>query len=289
MTAALAERPAHSVADPVVDPRRRRGRCRLHRAGRAAPPRAARPLPSAADLLGPGRGRAAGGVAAGLAGPLALRRARHVPHLALPDRHQRLPGRDPPRPPADPATGIAQGPDASDVGDQPREPASTDPGPDALLETGEAVEEACRTMIELLPPRQRAVLILCEVLRCSSGEAAQQLGTTVAAVNSARQRARDDPARRAAARAAALRAAPRDRTSAARAVRRRDPPARRRHAHGPGQGRRLASAVRDRPLGCRAGGGVSRRRAGGGAGRRATSRPAPPTPDLHAATASRCT
>ena len=39
------------------------------------------------------------------------------------------------RPPAS-----AQGPDASDVADQPREPASTDPGPDALLETGEAVE-----------------------------------------------------------------------------------------------------------------------------------------------------
>jgi RNA polymerase sigma factor (sigma-70 family) len=70
------------------------------------------------------------------------------------------------------------------------EPVSTDPEPDALLETSEAVERACRTMIELLPPKQRAVLILCDVLRCSSGEAAQLLGTTVAAVNSARQRAR---------------------------------------------------------------------------------------------------
>ena len=81
-------------------------------------------------------------------------------------------------------------PDGSDGADQPREPASTDPGPDALLETGEAVESACRAIIELLPPKQRAVLILCEVLRCSSGEAAQLLGTTVGAVNSARQRAR---------------------------------------------------------------------------------------------------
>jgi RNA polymerase sigma-70 factor (ECF subfamily) len=81
-------------------------------------------------------------------------------------------------------------PEPPDGGDPPREPASTDPGPDALLEMGEAVERAFRTIFELLPPRQRAVLILCEVLCCSSGEAAQLLGTTVAAVNSARQRAR---------------------------------------------------------------------------------------------------
>jgi RNA polymerase sigma-70 factor, ECF subfamily len=72
----------------------------------------------------------------------------------------------------------------------PPEPASTEPGPDAVLETGDAVERACRAIIRLLPPKQRAALILCEVLRCSSGEAAQLLGTTVASVNSARQRAR---------------------------------------------------------------------------------------------------
>jgi RNA polymerase sigma-70 factor (ECF subfamily) len=78
-------------------------------------------------------------------------------------------------------------PDAADGTD---DPASVDPGPDALLETGEAVETACRTIIALLPPKQRAVLVLCDVLRCSSGEAAELLGTTVAAVNSARQRAR---------------------------------------------------------------------------------------------------
>ena len=77
-----------------------------------------------------------------------------------------------------------------DAADETDDPASVDPGPDALLETGEAVETACRTIIELLPPKQRAVLILCDVLRCSSGEAAELLGTTVAAVNSARQRAR---------------------------------------------------------------------------------------------------
>jgi RNA polymerase sigma factor (sigma-70 family) len=74
--------------------------------------------------------------------------------------------------------------------DDAAEPVSPDPGPDVLLETGEAVEQACRTIVELLPPKQRAVLILCDVLRCSADEAARLLGTTVAGVNSARQRAR---------------------------------------------------------------------------------------------------
>jgi len=71
-----------------------------------------------------------------------------------------------------------------------REPASVEPGPDALLETNEAIETACHAIIELLPPKQRAVVLLCEVLRCSSAEAAGLLDTTVVAVNSARQRAR---------------------------------------------------------------------------------------------------
>jgi hypothetical protein len=84
----------------------------------------------------------------------------------------------------------ANTPDVSDGAQRQPELVSADPGPDAVLEAGEAVEGGCRTIIELLPPKQRAVLILCEVLRCSSGEAAQLLGTTVAAVNSGRQRAR---------------------------------------------------------------------------------------------------
>ena len=71
-----------------------------------------------------------------------------------------------------------------------RERASTDPGPDALLVAGEEIETACRAIIEVLPPKQRAVLFLCEVLCCSSAEAADLLGTTVTGVNSARQRAR---------------------------------------------------------------------------------------------------
>ena len=92
---------------------------------------------------------------------------------------------------------------ASEIGARPLPPADLpwlQPYPDVLLDEGpepddvvvarETIELAFLAAIQHLPPRQRAVLILRDALDWSADETAAVLEMSVAAVNSALQRAR---------------------------------------------------------------------------------------------------
>lgn len=105
---------------------------------------------------------------------------------------------------------VAYGPPARDGAEPPRivdDPDWLEPCPDDLLDLHdetpevvygrrESVSLAFLAALQYLPPRQRAVLILRDVLGWSAAAAAQVTGGSVASVNSALQRARDSVRKR---------------------------------------------------------------------------------------------
>ncbi|MGH2963682.1 MAG: RNA polymerase subunit sigma-70, partial [Solirubrobacterales bacterium] len=109
---------------------------------------------------------------------------RGRPKRSLPMHH------GPPGDPADPQVPVREPVWIEPYPDRELDLADTEVGPEACYEEQEAIELAFIAALQQLPPRQRAVLILRDVLGFSAREAATILGTTIASANSALNRAR---------------------------------------------------------------------------------------------------
>jgi RNA polymerase sigma-70 factor (ECF subfamily) len=83
-----------------------------------------------------------------------------------------------------------RGPTLAALEDDPAFAAPPEQRPDAIVLTRETVELALLTAVQQLPPRQHASLVMRDGLSCSARETATSLATSVAATNSALQRAR---------------------------------------------------------------------------------------------------
>ncbi|MGD0244420.1 MAG: sigma-70 family RNA polymerase sigma factor [Streptosporangiaceae bacterium] len=96
-------------------------------------------------------------------------------------------------PASPPVEALLGAPHAEDIWITPASDATVLPehgDPAEIAVARETIRLAFVTALQHLPARQRATLILCEVLKMPAAEAASTLGTSVAAVNSALQRAR---------------------------------------------------------------------------------------------------